>query len=93
MPRVIRDDFFSAPLRINLVEQIGGHDLIKEQFNVEIRMPRFEIITTTQDVNKAELDATESKELMKTTMTHHLTGRQMMSLMRKYGLFDWVHFA
>ena len=70
LPRVIRDDYFAAPLKINLIEKIGGHDIIKEQFNAEIRMPRFEIITSTNEVNKTN----KSEGLLKTTMTHHLTG-------------------
>ena len=52
MPRVIRDDYFQAPLKVSIKEKIGGHDFIKDQFSVEIRMPRFEIITSAQDANK-----------------------------------------
>ena len=50
-PKVIRDDFFSAPLRVNIMMTPleGSTSLIKESFSVEIRMPCFEILTTADD--------------------------------------------
>ena len=63
--------------------------MLKDQFNVEIRMPRFQILTTVPGVSNDENQA----ELFKTTMTHHLTGRQMLTLLQEYNLLDWVKFA
>jgi hypothetical protein len=69
-PRAIRDDFFTAPLQINLHEEIEGHRIVKESFNVEIRMPCLEIVTSTDEVSQLD----QTKKLFKTTMIHHLTG-------------------
>ena len=70
MPRPVRDDFFKAPLRVNLVENIDGQMINNDSFNVEIHMPRFEIITTTDEVNREN----SAQDLLKTTTTHHITG-------------------
>lgn len=51
-PRNIRDDYFDAPLRVNFVDMVEGHTLIKETFSLEVRMPKIEIITTTKEVNR-----------------------------------------
>ena len=50
-PRAIRDDYFTAPLQINLQEDIEGHKIVKESFSIEIRMPCFEIVTLTDEVS------------------------------------------
>lgn len=52
-------------------------------------MPRFEIITTAQEVNREN----PSQELFKTTMTHYLTGSQMADLLKVYRLLDWANYA
>ena len=88
-PHNIRDDYFSAPLRVNLVEMLEGHTLVKESFNLEVRVPKIEIITTSKEVNREN----RTQELVKTTMTHHLTGSQMCDLLTNYSLVEWVQFA
>ena len=88
-PRVIREDYYSAPLRVNLLEIIEDHNMIKDSFNVEIRLPRLEIVTTSQDTNKIE----PNQPLFKTTMTHNLTGVQMMTILQKFHLLEWAQFA
>ena len=42
---IIRDDYFEAPLDLNLIENIGDIEVIKDSFRAMIRMPRFEILT------------------------------------------------
>lgn len=86
---MIREDYYSAPLRVNLLEIIEDHNMIKDSFNVEIRLPRLEIVTTSQDTNKIE----PYQPLFKTTMTHNLTGVQMMTILQKYHLLEWALYA
>ena len=42
---IIRDDYFEAPLDLNLIENIGDIEVVKDSFRAVIRMPRFEILT------------------------------------------------
>ena len=42
---IIRDDYFEAPLDLNLIENIGDIEVVKDSFRAIIRMPRFEILT------------------------------------------------
>ena len=60
-----------------------------DSFNVEIHMPRFEIITTADELNKEN----SSQELLKSTTTHYITGRQMFELIKSYQLLDWAEYA
>ena len=53
-------------------------------------MPRFEIITSALEVNKQSGGV---DELFKTTMTHNLTGSNMLDFLQSYGLLDWVEYA
>ena len=63
--------------------------MMHDSFNVEIHMPRFEIITTADELNKDNI----SQELLKSTTTHYITGRQMFELIKSYQLLDWVEYA
>lgn len=63
--------------------------MIKDSFNLEIRLPRLEIVTTASEINRIHPD----QPLFKTTMTHNLTGLQMMTILRKHRLLDWPDFA
>ena len=63
--------------------------MVKETFNLEIRLPRIEIVTTSQETNRMSPD----EVLFKTTMTHNLTGMQMMNILKKYNLLDWADYA
>ena len=89
MPRVIREDYYSAPLQISFHETIEGNSMTKDSFNLEIRLPRIEIVTTSQEHNRES----PNESLFKTTMTHHLTGSQMMTILKKYNLLEWPEYA
>ena len=82
-------DSIKSLSRVNLLEIIEDHNMIKDSFNVEIRLPRLEIVTTSQDTNKIE----PNQPLFKTTMTHNLTGVQMMTILQNYHLLEWAQFA
>ena len=86
---MIREDYYSAPLRLNLLETIEDHNLIKDSFNIEIRLPRLEIVTTSTEINKID----PNQPLYKTTMTHNLTGLQMMEILQGYHLLEWADYA
>ena len=64
--------------------------MIKDSFNMEIRMPRFEIIATAVESKNLH---DPKKPLYKTTMTHNLSGKQMMTIIREHRLKDWASFA
>lgn len=89
VPRVIREDYFSAPLQINFIETVEGHQMIKDSFNLEIRLPRLEIVTTAQEVNRIN----PNEPLYKTTMTHNLTGLHMLTILKEHRLLEWPDFA
>ena len=74
---------------MSLTENIGGQSVVSDQFNLEIRMPRFEIVSTADEINRENQD----QELLKTTTTHYLTGREMLDCIQVYRLLDWVKFA
>ena len=47
VPRVIREDYFWAPMQISIHETIEENlIMVKDSFNLEIRLPRLEIIAT-----------------------------------------------
>lgn len=52
VPRVIREDYYSAPLQISLLETIEGNSMVKDSFNLEVRLPRIEIVTTSDETNR-----------------------------------------
>jgi len=53
-------------------------------------MPCFEIVTSAQEDGEA---VDKSSELFKTTMTHYVTGLEMVKLLKRHNLLDWVKFA
>ena len=63
--------------------------MIKDSFNLEIRLPRLEIVTTANELNRSDPE----QPLFKTTMTHNLTGLDMITILREHGLLDWANFA
>jgi len=46
-------------------------------------------VTTSQEVNRVD----PAQPLFKTTMTHNLTGMQMIHILQRYNLLDWADFA
>lgn len=61
--------------------------MIKDSFNLEIRLPRLEIVT------KANEHHNHGEPLFKTALMHNLSGRQMMTIIHKYHLGEWASFA
>ena len=51
VPRTVRQDYQMAPIQVSILENIGDSKVVKDFFTVEIRQPRFEIVTTAEQKN------------------------------------------